>query len=346
MSRNEGAALDSTAFSLCPDYHYLCRDHSLLTPPFRRFLVRPIMPLIPRRVPANVITIFSNLVVYFAFFLALTEGPGTRSNFTLIAILVLLYAVGDHADGMQAQRTRTSSPLGEFIDHFLDAFNNGVLIAIVLLLFRIPNSPAVVFLFLSFYLAHAAVYYEEYRTKWLVFEWISSLEATLLVVVLLLVGRSVHFRVGLKWPAGWGLTVAETGFVVAGLFALLTFLRVWQRVGTLSLRFGSFCSCTILLALASCFFFDRITALVLLVLYCVEYIGRLMYAHLVDRVEKFPDFVVPLVITVGLGMSVYFEEAAALSFFAMVIYTVLLIIMLVCRTFSRLRQCWVWWNPP
>jgi hypothetical protein len=100
-----------------------------------------------------------------------------------------------------------------------------------------------------------------------------------------------------------------------------------------------------LLAVVSCFLADKTAALVLFSLYCVEYIGRVMHAHLVSGVERFPDFVVPLVVTVGFGVSTVFGEAEVLFLFASVAYTSTLILLLVYRTFSRLKQCWLWWNP-
>ena len=55
-------------------YSYRCHDFSLLTPGFKKWLVAPLLPYIPWAVPANIITIVSNLFVYAGLFVALHLG--------------------------------------------------------------------------------------------------------------------------------------------------------------------------------------------------------------------------------------------------------------------------------
>ncbi|MBA4056856.1 MAG: CDP-alcohol phosphatidyltransferase, partial [Marivirga sp.] len=103
-------------------YQYRCNDYSLLTPPFKQWIITPLINIIPWGIPANIITLISNAFVYLGLFAAL--NPETMGGFTpiFIGICLIIYLIGDHLDGMQAKRTKTGSALGEFCDHYLDAF--------------------------------------------------------------------------------------------------------------------------------------------------------------------------------------------------------------------------------
>src|SRR5690606_30469199 len=97
----------------------------------------------------------------------------------------ILYLIGDHLDGMQAKRTKTGSALGEFCDHYLDAFNNGLIMFTMITVFDISHKPVVAGLLITSYLAHMAVFYEQYKTGWLTFEPVGSLEGVLLSSLLI-----------------------------------------------------------------------------------------------------------------------------------------------------------------
>ena len=49
----------------------------------------------------------------------LTQAPSW--SYVLCAVGILIYQTLDGMDGMQARRTGTNNPLGEFFDHGLDA---------------------------------------------------------------------------------------------------------------------------------------------------------------------------------------------------------------------------------
>jgi ethanolaminephosphotransferase len=108
------------------------------------------MPLVSSSIPANFITLISNVFVYCSLALAVAYPEKPTWVFFCIAVMLLIYVVGDHMDGMQAKRTQTSSPLGEFCDHFLDAFNNGLVLILLFLLYDIPISLMVLVLSASY----------------------------------------------------------------------------------------------------------------------------------------------------------------------------------------------------
>ncbi len=105
-------------------YVYRVRDYSILTPAFKQFILFPLAARFPRWIPANIITIISNLCIYATLGVSALLEPFPLLRFITLALLVFIYLTGDHLDGLQAKRTGTSSPLGEFVDHYMDAYNN------------------------------------------------------------------------------------------------------------------------------------------------------------------------------------------------------------------------------
>src|SRR6185369_1587194 len=89
---------------------------------------------------ANTITLLGNLCSVVAFvFCALAPITGASGlAFVLPAIALFMYLSLDNIDGAQARRTGSSSPLGEFLDHWCDAFNAGFLVLGFCLAMNVP----------------------------------------------------------------------------------------------------------------------------------------------------------------------------------------------------------------
>ncbi len=104
-----------------PDYRV--DDRSILLPSYRRWLVDPLLPLIPRRVSPNWITHAGHVCCFAAAFLLVGLWPKQGWPFVAAAVLLQLYVWCDNADGAHARRTNQCSPLGEYLDHGLDILN-------------------------------------------------------------------------------------------------------------------------------------------------------------------------------------------------------------------------------
>lgn len=107
---------------------YQVHDKSLLAEPFRRFLWKPLLNLVPLSASANTMTLAGTALNVAAALIALLMPP-TRLAAALISFLIFSYLCIDNMDGAHARRTGTSSPLGEFLDHWLDGLN-GTLMAL------------------------------------------------------------------------------------------------------------------------------------------------------------------------------------------------------------------------
>ena len=321
-------------------YSYRCHDFSLLTPGFKKWLVAPLLPYIPWVVPANIITIVSNLFVYAGLFVALHYN--TPVGRALIAVCLLLYLVGDHLDGMQAKRTQTGSALGEFCDHYLDAFNNGAILFTAFVVFRIESPLLVASVLTASYLAHLAVFYEQFKTGWLTFEKLGSLEAVLLISIL--VGASafapVHLLLTTSIVVGHG--TIDILFLVSGLGALATFVATIKRTPQRGNEVWLFVLGLAITAFVAAGMFNSLRIFLLITLYASLYVGLVMRGHLVDGVERGPDLAIP-------GALLLFSWISPASphhaFWVLALYLMVRIIVLVFQTFNALKAYWVWSNP-
>jgi ethanolaminephosphotransferase len=231
---------------MIPEYKYQVIDNSILTPVFKDRVVKPFIRFIPWWLPANIITVGSNIFMIGALLIALFEFSTITIRLISSAILIMLYAIGDHLDGMQAKRTKTSSALGEFFDHFLDAFNTGILLLTVLTLFGITNPGVFAFVLLTSYLAHASMVFEQYKTGWLIFDKIGSLEALLFTFVLLLFS-SIPSVFGLLTSTLFlNLKVIEILVLSTAIGSLSTLFKTLIRAHIAGLRFYFFCGMLIL----------------------------------------------------------------------------------------------------
>ena len=96
------------------------------------FLDNYFMKILPRWIAPNLLTILSFIFNFITFFIILIE---TKCDYEvklskfclgLKAFSHLAYIILDNADGKQARRTKTSSPLGLLLDHGLDALTTAI----------------------------------------------------------------------------------------------------------------------------------------------------------------------------------------------------------------------------
>src|SRR4051794_35498998 len=104
-----------------PEYKVV--DRSILLPFYRRFLVDPVLPLLPARLNPNTITHVGHFINLGGTVLLLALWPKRGWPFAAAMVLLQVYMWCDNADGAHARRTNQCSALGEFLDHGLDALN-------------------------------------------------------------------------------------------------------------------------------------------------------------------------------------------------------------------------------
>lgn len=322
-------------------YQYRCNDYSLLTPFFKKWIITPLIPVIPWAIPANIITIISNCFVYLALYLCVFGDLQQAGTPVVIASCLLLYLIGDHLDGMQAKRTGTGSALGEFCDHYLDAFNNGIIVYTMFRVFNIDNGVMIAGVIAISYLAHMSVFYEQFKTGWLTFEKIGSLEGVLISAILIGLCAVPDYREFMIHPFFAGYTIAEIFILLSTAGALATFIQTWKRTPDVQNGYWLFAVMMLALGMVLPFFTSPFQTFTVLTLYASLYIGKLMIGHLIDGKERNTDMLVPLFIAIN-----FFTAGTGQSYLFGVLFGYLLarIFILIANAFSTLGIYWVWSN--
>jgi phosphatidylglycerophosphate synthase len=296
---------------------------------------------VPWVIPANIITFISNGIVYFGLYLALNPQHFGKATPFLISATFILYLIGDHLDGMQAKRTGTGSALGEFCDHYLDAFNNGLIIFTMIVVFGITHTPVIVGLLVISYWAHMTVFYEQFKTGWLTFEPVGSLEGVLLSAVLITLSAFEPIYAIFTYPLFEDYTVIEFVLILSSLGAVITFYKTWKRTPDVKSGFWMFTCLSAVSGILAAPFFSSFELFVLLTLYCSLYIGRIMHGHLIDGNERSTDYLTPIVL---LALYIPAFPYTHYVFGILTTYLSINIAILIFKTFSVLKVYWVWLN--
>jgi ethanolaminephosphotransferase len=330
---------------MIPEYNYQCIDRSIITPPFKKFIVSPLFRFIPWGVPANLITIISNIFLYTSLYLAASKGTAA-SNYIIIPFLIFLYAIGDHFDGMQAKRTKTSSGLGEFCDHYLDVFNNGILLYILITLYKVENPFVIAFLYLTAYIPHAAVIYEEYKTKWLVFEAIGSLEGIFFIIILTLLGASDMVFNFFQKETVYNLSLIELVMLLSTVGTMGTLVKIYLRIKKFSPGFFIYVICSLYIFYFCFNYTSLLFTFLFFTFYNGDYLGKLMRGHLADGRERYPDLIMPAVLLIFYLSDIILKrppaEAELLFVFA---YLAVRVFWTTASVVFTLRKNIVLWNP-
>lgn len=102
---------------------YRVDDRSILLPYYRRYLVDPVLPLVPAWISPNWITHAGHASCFLAAMVLIAIWPSGGAPFAVAALLLQIYIWCDNADGAHARRTSQTSPFGEYLDHGLDILN-------------------------------------------------------------------------------------------------------------------------------------------------------------------------------------------------------------------------------
>ena len=212
-----------------PALAYSVRDRSILLPHYKRFLVEPLLLLIPARISPNAITHGGHLINLAALVLLVASAHMDKGwPFFLVPVLVHVWLWCDHADGGHARRTGQCSALGEFLDHGLDLLNATYVICMTVVALGTPPfwsvTAAVVVP-----AAAAITYWEQAETG--VFqlgllnqiESVCSLSVALMARGLFGVAAMAGIRVG-SWP------LPDLILAVVSVVALFGILRCAMRV--------------------------------------------------------------------------------------------------------------------
>ena len=276
------------------EYSYIVEDRSLVKGMFAS-LINAFVNKLPRRLPANFITIASYGFVIGALGTVFYLEPTP----ILSSILLIFFLVGnlllDLLDGPHARNTGTQSAIGEYLDHAFDLFVQGSLVLILWKVFdfTIAIMPIVVVVLLA--ILNAALYYEQYKSNILVRGKWGSYEGRLLSVILV--------SLTLVRPVGGSSDVLGMGFLdmcfgVLALVLIVKILKAWGRIPHITYGFWLFVGFLIIIASLTYYLTSPLWAVVVSLLYGGSYVCKVMQTQLTDGVERSPGFFVPLILLI------------------------------------------------
>lgn len=112
-----------------PGYSYKSEDLSYCKPFFYKFFVMPLANRLSARIAPNDITFLSQIFAFLPAAFGLWLAEANIGPWWMVALPALGwwgYIILDHLDGTHARRTGQSSPLGELVDHWCDAWNGAL----------------------------------------------------------------------------------------------------------------------------------------------------------------------------------------------------------------------------
>ena len=335
------------------EYKYRAQDDSLLTPPLYKFFVDPLLKILPWQIPANIITLFSNSLVTISFIIAYFEYRNNSYNFWwLIPLLVFIYVIGDCTDGKQARRTGTGSPLGEFLDHYLDTYVSGMLFGVLCFSFHIEN-PILIFLgFFSFYLVQASTFWERYKTGLMYFGKLSSTESILAIVIF----ASFAANEGIRTWAGTQL-FSIFGFdfsIIETLLTLIFLAPLGSAISTLTRAkpnaiFSIFIVFSIITTIFTLTCGSLLISTILITMYNALFVSTLLIATNDKQKKPWVEIIIPAFLVLIKILHVYFptqiDSFFPFSFYLMIGILAILHLFLFFTFFYQYRDRWVWKNP-
>jgi phosphatidylglycerophosphate synthase len=210
-------------------YRYDCDDRSVLYPLLKRHLFTPLMRFVPAGASPNTLTGLGNAAVWLSFVACLAIRASRSRWFLVPALFNFLYLCCDNMDGIQARRTGRSSPLGEFLDHWSDALNIGLVIFGYVLSTEVPPRLVMVGLAVAG-LAYFSAYWEQAITGKLHFGHFGSLEGVLALCSFDALIAIVGCERFAGTPVVWGLSISNLLLLVGALGLASTFLASMWRV--------------------------------------------------------------------------------------------------------------------
>jgi phosphatidylglycerophosphate synthase len=209
---------------------YKVEDRSILLPYYRRYLVDPLLPLLPARLNPNTITHAGHLLNLVGTVILIAAWPKNGWPFVVATVMLQLYTWCDNADGAHARRTNQCSALGEFLDHGLDALNTVYISYLTAMALGVPPLWWVV-IALIIPGAGAVTYWEQTQTGFFRLGLLNQLESVAVLSIVLLgsalLGKSIWGETSI-----FGITLQRAFLLWLSATILFGMMRAMHRVAT------------------------------------------------------------------------------------------------------------------
>lgn len=340
-------------------YSYSSTTESFLDAFMGQKIVKPIVNFLPYGLPANIITIISTSLVLFSFLIALQCQNDNYKLWFLIPVFVCIYLIGDCVDGEQARRTKTGSPLGEFLDHFLDTFVSGQLMISLLVVYNV-NRPTLIYTVLCIgYITQSIAFWERYQTGHMFFGKFGSTESILTLTLILTLGGFEKIRnfaalklseidffkthLSQKLSFIYGFSIIEIVFIILVICAIGNIIWTIFRAKRISIRFFLFMLFMGFVTFEMIHINDMLDcfSLFIIALYAIGYVQSLLYAIVSKKKDPVPDFLFPTALLVLYFMNVQIPNLSKILFVYVSVEVVIKAFIFIYKN----RKYWVWKNP-
>ena len=327
-------------------YSYSAEDESLLSPVLYTLFVNPLVKILPYRLPANFITFSSFLCILTAFGIAVHGYyVGSYEHWWLIPLLALIYLTGDCADGKQARKTGTGSPLGEYFDHFLDCFVTGLLMGILMISFKVTKPALITMGFFNLYAGQIGSFWERYKRRVMFFGKLGSNEGIVAIGLTSWLMSIPAIHTAADTVLIFNITGGEALIITIMTGTAISAIHSIIRSQALSFRLILQLLLSFAITYTAAYLFGHnnmvyITGVVSF--YNVFFLASLLAATNLDSRECLPDIVIPLSFIAFFALPAY----TALIQHVQIGYLVVRVGIKFASFVSMNRQYWYWINPP
>ena len=325
-------------------YQYRCTDDSILLSFLKNNIFSVLHRGIPYGVPANYLTLVSILVIWSCFFYFIGIETPNNGDIIIAFFAIMIYVIFDHFDGLQAKITKTSSPLGEILDHYSDVFNGSLILYIF---FRILQIELDWVFYLSIWanlIAFTLTYLEQSIKKELYFGKIGSLEGLVLIQIIILSFMTSQGKIfWLEYTIN-DIHVHNFLLLVLILGVLYTVANSFIRLQQIPKSFIHYVvNGFILLFLCVFYQINWYFSFLIINVYSADLILKSMNFHLLDAEPPKPDLIV-YVLYLFLFFQLFFEYELYFCFQVYGMIVMLKILWSLFHIFAKLRNYWIWWN--
>lgn len=332
-------------------YAYSAEDGSIgdlyIAVPLSTRLVKKL----PWWLPANIITIISNSNVLLATVIAFTANRVNWPIWIFIPILYFIYVIGDATDGLQARRTKTGSPLGEFTDHFLDTFVTGFLQASIFYVYHFDKVYLISFVLMLGYFLQITAFWERYKLGHLSFAKFSSTDALITLPIFLAAGFIEPVNAFFTQPvanffpalAEFNLSLIEAITCIIAIGSIFVSIKTLVKTQDVSWRFFLYMAESLVLSFVAATLekSDIIIIVVTLMFFHVNYSAALLSAITMNEKDPVPD----ILLTIAMTLTLLFNVHNPVLYTVYFLYLVISVTIRVARFFKKNEQYWVWRNP-
>ena len=342
-------------------YNYSAENLSILDVFVINPLAEKLVSKLPFEVPANIITIISNSFVFLASVIAITARKTEWPIWILIPFCIIIYLIGDAADGIQARRTKTGSPLGEFCDHFLDTFVSAEIMLCIFMAYGERNLTIIAFMLYMSYMTQMSAFWEKYVTHKLHISRFGASETLLILALFATAGFIKPVNAFFSQPAGnlipflsnINITLTEIALLLSAAGATISIIGTFIRTKKISFNFFLYMLLSAILSVAAVFvekdssfpvpFLRSPFPVVFLTLtfFHVNYSAALLSAITMKEKDPIPD----LLLTAAMCVTLFFDVHHPVLYTVYFLYIVVWVAIRVSIFVMRNNKYWYWINP-